>query len=122
MDTILDPIETAADYAADLTVQLKKGILTQCVLLLAEKPMYTSEILSELERAQLDIVEGTVYPLLTRLSREGLLTHQWQESLHGPPRKYYQITPYGQEVRIHLDTSIAKLNKVIRQLKRSKNE
>jgi len=118
MDIILDPIETAEDYAGDLTVQLKKGILSQCVLLVAEKPVYTSEIIAELERAELDIVEGTIYPLLSRLAREGLLTHQWQESRGGPPRKYYQITDYGRTVRVHLATSIRKLNKVIKQLER----
>jgi PadR family transcriptional regulator PadR len=119
MDTILDTTENAADYAADLTVQLKKGILTQCVLLTAEHPFYTSELLAKLESAELDIVEGTIYPLLSRLSREGLLAHEWQESKGGPPRKYYQITDYGQAVRAHLTTSIKKLNKVIKQLERS---
>ncbi|MCL1839435.1 PadR family transcriptional regulator [Candidatus Saccharibacteria bacterium] len=122
MDTIQDPIESAVDYASDLTVQLKKGILTQCVLLVAEKPVYTSEILAELERAELDIVEGTIYPLLSRLAREGLLIHQWQESPQGPPRKYYQISDYGRNVRAHLTTSIRKLNKVIKQLERKSHE
>jgi PadR family transcriptional regulator PadR len=122
MDTILDSTESAEDYAADLTVQLKKGILTQCVLLVAEKPVYTSEILTELERAELDIVEGTIYPLLSRLAREGLLVHEWQESPQGPPRKYYQITDYGRAIRIHLATSIKKLNHVIKQLERKPNK
>ena len=121
MDITLDPIESAQDYAADLTVQLKKGLLTQCVLLVAENPVYTSEILTELERAELDIVEGTIYPLLSRLAREGLLMHQWQESSQGPPRKYYQITDYGKAVRTHLAASILKLNKVIKQLERKKS-
>ena len=118
MNTYPDPTESAQNYAADLTVQLKKGILTQCVLLVAEQPVYTSEILTKLEKAQLDIVEGTVYPLLSRLAREGLLVHEWQESPQGPPRKYYKITDHGRAVRAQLKTSIHRLNKVIKQLER----
>jgi len=120
MDTKLDPNESAQNYAADLTVQLKKGLLTQCVLLVAEQPIYASEILSKLERAELDIVEGTIYPLLSRLARDNLLTHQWQESPQGPPRKYYQITDYGRCIRTHLASSIHKLNKVIKQLEKER--
>ena len=114
--------ESAINYASELTIQLKKGLLTQCVLLVAEKPIYTSEILAALERAQLDIVEGTIYPLLSRLLRDGLLMHEWQESPQGPPRKYYHITDFGREVRTHLTVSIQKLNKVIKKLERTSHE
>lgn len=116
MQTIIDQRESAVDYAGELAVQLRKGMLTQCVLLVTEEPRYTSEILSELNGAELDIVEGTVYPLLSRLSRDGLLRHEWQESPAGPPRKYYQITDYGREVREHLAGSIIKLNNTIERL------
>ena len=119
MDTTTSKLEDAAAYAAELTVQLKKGLLTQCVLQVTEKPAYASEILASLASAELNIVEGTIYPLLSRLSREGLLAHHWQESTQGPPRKYYQITDYGKAVRTHLAESIVKLNKVIKQLERS---
>ncbi|MDR3298349.1 MAG: PadR family transcriptional regulator [Candidatus Nomurabacteria bacterium] len=118
MQTIIEQTESAADYAGELTVQLKKGVLTQCVLLVTEEPRYASEILQELNSVELDIVEGTVYPLLSRLSRNGLLRHKWHESPAGPPRKYYQITDYGREVREHLAQSINKLNNTVSQLER----
>ncbi len=114
----MDKIEEARDYAAELTVQLRKGMLTQCVLLVTETPAYAYEILMQLEQAELDIVEGTIYPLLSRLSRDGLLTHQWRESTQGPPRKYYQITEHGRCVRSYLAESISKLNNVISKLER----
>ncbi len=116
MQTILDPAEKAIDYAAELSVQLKKGLLTQCVLYITEKPAYSSEIIKGLERVELDIVEGTIYPLLSRLAKDGLLIHEWQESTQGPPRKYYQITDYGRAVRNYLNSSIDKLNNAIKQL------
>jgi len=122
MDTIAEPTESALDYAGELTVQLRKGVIAQCVLLVTEQPAYASEIIKELEEADLDVVEGTIYPLLSRLSRDGLLIYQWQESPQGPPRKYYQITDYGKEVRVHLGASIAKLNQVISKLERKSHE
>ncbi|MFV0485260.1 MAG: PadR family transcriptional regulator [Candidatus Saccharimonadales bacterium] len=118
MQTIIEHREDAIDYASELSVQLKKGMLTRCVLLVTETPRYTSEILQELNSVELDIVEGTVYPLLSRLSRDGLLKHEWQESPAGPPRKYYQITDYGREVREHLAQSITKLNGAITKLEK----
>jgi PadR family transcriptional regulator PadR len=122
MQTIITETETPTAYAADLTVQLKKGMLTQCVLLVATTPKYASEIIAELEKSNLDIVEGTIYPLLSRLSRDGLLSHEWQESPSGPPRKYYQITDYGKAVRAQLSISIAKLNHIINNLERKPHE
>lgn len=116
MQTIIDQREKAVDYAGELAVQLRKGVVTQCVLLVAEVPKYASEIILELGGAELDIVEGTIYPLLSRLSRDGLLRHEWQESPAGPPRKYYQITDYGREVRGYLAGEIIKLNHTIERL------
>lgn len=118
MQTIIEQRERAVDYAGELAVQLRKGMLTGCVLFVTEEPRYTSEILGELGAVGLDVVEGTVYPLLSRLSRDGLLRHEWQESPAGPPRKYYQITDYGREVRGHLAQSIIKLNSAIMQLEK----
>ena len=63
------------------------------------------------------MVEGTIYPLLSRLQREGLLSHQWQESEQGPPRKYYTITDFGREVMEIVGENIANLNKTILRLK-----
>jgi len=121
MDTIVDQTQSAIDYAGELTVQLRKGFIVQCVLLVTEHPAYASEIITRLEEAELDVVEGTIYPLLSRLSRDGLLVHQWQESPQGPPRKYYQITDYGKAVRIHLAESMMKLNQVIKNLRKEKS-
>jgi PadR family transcriptional regulator PadR len=117
MDSITQD-SNAQNYAGELTVQLKKGLLTNCVLCITEGPIYTSEILNILKSAGLDIVEGTIYPLLSRLARDGLLIHEWKESPQGPPRKYYQITDYGRNVRNHLTASIEKLNNVLKQLER----
>jgi len=79
--------------------QMRKGTLEFCILLLIAnaKKMYTSNILEELEKHKLIVVEGTLYPLLNRLKREGLLSYTWEESEVGPPRKYYSITKEGSE-------------------------
>src|SRR6476620_5064353 len=76
--------------------QMRKGILEFCILsVLKDNEAYTSEILDALKNAKLLVVEGTVYPLLTRLKNEGLLSYRWEESTSGPPRKYYGITELG---------------------------
>lgn len=76
--------------------QMRKGVLEFCILsVLKEKEAYTSEILDTLKNAKLLVVEGTVYPLLTRLKNDGLLSYRWEESTSGPPRKYYGLTDNG---------------------------
>jgi PadR family transcriptional regulator PadR len=76
--------------------QMRKGVLEFCILsVLKEKEAYTSEILETLKNAKLLVVEGTVYPLLTRLKNDGLLNYRWEESTSGPPRKYYELTETG---------------------------
>ena len=78
--------------------QMRKGVLEFCILsVLKEKDAYTSEILDTLKNAKLLVVEGTVYPLLTRLKNDGLLNYRWEESTSGPPRKYYGLTEEGKE-------------------------
>jgi PadR family transcriptional regulator, regulatory protein PadR len=77
--------------------QMRKGVLEFCILsVLKEKYAYTSEILDTLKNAKLLVVEGTIYPLLTRLKNDGLLDYRWEESTSGPPRKYYGLTEDGQ--------------------------
>ncbi|WP_158962803.1 PadR family transcriptional regulator [Myroides fluvii] len=77
--------------------QMRKGILEFCILsILKERDYYTSEILEELKKVKLLVVEGTVYPLLTRLKNGDLLTYRWEESNAGPPRKYYKLTEKGE--------------------------
>ena len=76
--------------------QMRKGILEYCILmLLSKKEVYPSEIIEALKKAKLIVVEGTIYPLLTRLKNAGLLSYNWVESSSGPPRKYYSITKEG---------------------------
>lgn len=76
--------------------QMRRGILELCVLsIIAEGEIYPSDILKKLEGSQLIVVEGTLYPLLTRLKKADLLEYTWKESSLGPPRKYYQITNQG---------------------------
>jgi len=80
--------------------QMRKGILEYCILNILNKKesAYTSEILQELKEAKLIVVEGTVYPLLTRLKNSGYLSYKWEESNSGPPRKYYRLTKKGEEL------------------------
>lgn len=78
--------------------QLRKGVLEFCVLaLLRKEEAYPSDLLSALKDAQLIVVEGTLYPLLSRLKNGGLLTYRWEESKTGPPRKYYSLTDEGKD-------------------------
>ena len=85
-------------------IQMRKGVLEYCILsIIAQKEVYSSEILEALKEAKLIVVEGTLYPLLTRLKNSGLLSYNWQESSEGPPRKYYQLTQNGQVFLNELD-------------------
>jgi len=78
---------------------MRKGVLELCILsIIAEKDAYASDIIEKLKEAKLIIVEGTLYPLLTRLKNDGLTTYRWEESKSGPPRKYFQITDIGKAV------------------------
>lgn len=82
----------------NLKSQMRKGMLEFCTLLiLRHGDAYVAEILAKLKEARLIVVEGTLYPLLTRLKNDGALTYRWQESQAGPPRKYYSLTPEGHE-------------------------
>ena len=90
--------------------QMRKGVLEYCILsLLREGDAYTSEILSQLKDAKLLVVEGTVYPLLTRLKNAGLLSYRWEESTSGPPRKYYALTETGRLFLKELNTTWSEL-------------
>jgi len=78
--------------------QMRKGVLEFCILgIISQGEVYPSDIISKLKDAKLIIVEGTLYPLLTRLKNQGLLAYNWKESSSGPPRKYYSLTPVGEE-------------------------
>ena len=86
--------------------QMRKGVLEYCILsILRGGDAYTSEILGHLKDAKLLVVEGTVYPLLTRLKNAGLLNYRWEESTSGPPRKYYGLTETGKLFLKELNTT-----------------
>ena len=77
-------------------VQMRKGILEYCILhIISRGEVYASDMLDELTGSKLIVVEGTLYPLLTRLKNAGLLEYKWVESKSGPPRKYYKLTGEG---------------------------
>lgn len=79
-------------------VQMRKGILEYCILhIISRGEVYASDMLEELTSAKIMVVEGTLYPLLTRLRKAGLLEYKWVESSSGPPRKYYTLTTEGQK-------------------------
>ena len=84
-------------------VQMRKGILEYCILeIIARGEVYASDMLEELTQARMIVVEGTLYPLLTRLKNAGLLDYTWKESTSGPPRKYYTLTEGGQDFLLQL--------------------
>lgn len=85
--------------------QMRKGLLEYCILsIISQDEAYSSDILDKLKQANLVVVEGTVYPLLTRMKNEGLLAYRWQESTGGPPRKYYTLTDEGASLLNQLKT------------------
>jgi PadR family transcriptional regulator PadR len=97
--------------------QMKKGILEYCILAIIKRgEVYASDILEELKQAQLIVVEGTLYPLLTRLKNEGLLSYQWIESKSGPPRKYFQLTPEGNTFLNELEITWNELTDSVNQI------
>lgn len=90
---------------------MRKGILEYCILaIISRGEIYASDIIAELKTAKLLVVEGTLYPLLTRLKNNGLLSYNWVESTSGPPRKYYQLTPDGTVLLNQLDTTWKELS------------
>jgi PadR family transcriptional regulator PadR len=78
--------------------QMRKGVLEYCILsILSKGDKYPSEIIGKMKDSKLIVVEGTLYPLLTRLKNDGLLSYRWEESTSGPPRKYYKLTKVGEQ-------------------------
>ena len=98
--------------------QMRKGILEYCILsILSREDSYAPKIIAELKEAQMIVVEGTLYPILTRQKNQGLLTYRWEESPQGPPRKYYSLTPEGREALRQLDESWDELVGQIRNIR-----
>lgn len=98
--------------------QMRKGMLEYCImLLLKEKPCYSSDIINRLKEANLLVVEGTLYPLLSRLKNDGILAYEWQESTQGPPRKYYVLSDEGKTMLAALDEAWTELEHAVNNLK-----
>lgn len=91
-------------------IQMRKGILDYCILaILASGDSYAPAIIAELKKAEMIVVEGTLYPILTRMKNAGYLTYRWEESPQGPPRKYYTLTAEGKQYLRSLDEAWDKL-------------
>lgn len=97
--------------------QMRKGILEFCILaILDKKEAYPSEILEALKKARLIVVEGTLYPLLTRLKNSELLTYRWEESPSGPPRKYFTLTDQGKQFLNELQNTWSELHHAVSEI------
>jgi len=101
----------------NLKAQMRKGILEYCILcVLSDSDAYASDIINRLKEVSMIVVEGTLYPLLTRQKNAGLLSYRWEESTQGPPRKYYTITEDGKRYLAELDTSWHELVESVKNL------
>jgi PadR family transcriptional regulator PadR len=102
--------------------QMRKGVLEFCILsVLKDGEAYTSDILETLKDAKMLVVEGTIYPLLTRLKNAGLLSYRWEESTSGPPRKYYSLTDTGKLFLTELSDTWGELQQAVNKVTSEKN-
>lgn len=101
--------------------QMRKGILEYCILsILAKQDLYTTDIINALKEYNLIVVEGTLYPLLTRQKNAGLLKYRWEESTQGPPRKYYTLTETGRAYLKEMDETWDSLVQSVNAIKNLK--
>ncbi len=111
--------DTTSSIEQQVSVQMRKGLLVYCVLLLCEDgKVYSSDIIKQLRQAELIVVEGTLYPLLSRLGRDKILAYEWQESEQGPPRKYYWLTNSGRQLLDALRASYHQLHASVSRLEK----
>jgi PadR family transcriptional regulator PadR len=97
--------------------QMRKGVLEFCILtILSDGEHYPTEIIERMKQAKLLVVEGTLYPLLTRLKNDGLLSYRWEESTSGPPRKYFTLTEEGKKNLASLLESWTELTDSVNQI------
>jgi PadR family transcriptional regulator PadR len=103
-------------------VQMRKGVLEYCILLiLSKEDAYSSDIIETLRNNDMTVVEGTLYPLLARLKNNGTLQYRWEESKSGPPRKYYHLTDDGNQYLKTLDSSWQRMQASINNLRELKS-
>ena len=101
----------------NVKAQMRKGILEYCILaILSREDSYAPKIIAELKQAEMIVVEGTLYPILTRQKNAGLLTYRWEESPQGPPRKYYKLTEQGEVFLGELEISWKELNDTVNHI------
>ncbi len=99
--------------------QMRKGILEFCILSIIKRgEAYPSDIIEEMKSAEMHILEGTLYPLLTRLKNSGMLTYRWEESSSGPPRKYFSLTQQGKDFYKELQKTWNELSNAVNTLTR----
>ena len=98
--------------------QMRKGLLELCILgiIKKQKEAYPSDILEQLKGSKLVVLEGTLYPLLTRLKNAGMLTYRWEESTSGPPRKYFSLTGEGMDFYVQLRNTWDELSTAVNNL------
>jgi len=102
--------------------QMKKGILEYCILsIISREEAYASDIIDEMKKSKLLVVEGTLYPLLSRLKNDGLLNYNWVESKSGPPRKYYQLSDDGKKFLEELGQTWKELATAVSHITNKKN-
>jgi len=106
-DINTDSVSDKSDnFRAAAQAQMRKGVLELCILsILSQGDAYPTGIIDKLKDTKLVVVEGTLYPLLTRLKNSGLLAYRWEESNSGPPRKYYKLTEIGEQYLKDLQSS-----------------
>jgi len=101
--------------------QMRKGVLEYCILsILSKNSSYASDIIKGLKEAKVIVVEGTLYPLLTRQKNAGLLSYRWEESTQGPPRKYYELTDSGEAFLKELNSSWQELVNAVKLIQNTK--
>ena len=104
--------------AENVKAQMRKGVLEYCILsILSKQDAYASSIIQQLKESEMIVVEGTIYPLLTRQKNQGLLSYRWEESTQGPPRKYYTITEKGREFLADLDQTWVELVETVKNIR-----
>lgn len=101
----------------NIVSQMRRGLLEFCVLsVIAREEIYSTELILQLKAAEMIVTEGTIYPLMSRLSKAGYLAHRWEESESGPPRKYYRLTEKGETFLHELKTAWNHLVHSIQQI------
>jgi PadR family transcriptional regulator PadR len=117
----MDKTTNNNEFVTQAEIQMRKGVLVYCVLLLCkEGKVYSSQIINRLRQTELIVVEGTLYPLLNRLARDGVLGYEWRESEQGPPRKYYWLTDDGKVLLKTLQKTYHRLHVSIKALEKGK--